>query len=221
MRRAAAVGAVVFDFDGVIVESRRPVRTAVNEALAAHGFTRRRPEELDRFIGPPVLAAFAELIGEPEDSEPVAACAASYHREYELVYLTQTTLVDDILVVLDSLELPLGLATAKQAQFTLALLSHFGLRSRFKTVCAAGDSRRPESKATIVGRALQELAVSHAVVVGDRSFDVDAAHANGVRAIGVTWGIGDRSELERAGADVIVERPRELLALLNRCSYGA
>ena len=52
-------------------------------------------------------------------------------------------------------------------------------------------------------------------MVGDRSFDVVAAHDNGVRAIGVTWGIGDRAELEAAGADVILERPAELLALLG------
>ena len=53
-------------------------------------------------------------------------------------------------------------------------------------------------------------------MIGDRSYDVDAAHANAIRAIGVTWGIGDRAELEAAGADAIVERPAELLALLSR-----
>ncbi len=103
----------VFDFDGVIVDSRAPVRTAVNEALAAHGFARRNPAELDRFIGPPVLAAFAELTGEREDSDAVGACAATYHLEYERVYLTQTTIVDGIVAVLDAVEIPLALATAK------------------------------------------------------------------------------------------------------------
>ena len=68
----------IFDFDGVIVDSRTPVRAAVNEALAAHGFARRSAAELDRFIGPPVLAAFAELTGEPEGSDTSPRCAATY-----------------------------------------------------------------------------------------------------------------------------------------------
>jgi phosphoglycolate phosphatase len=54
--------------------------------------------------------------------------------------------------------------------------------------------------------------VRDAVVVGDRHYDVEAARACGLRAIGVTWGVGDRDELR--GADIIVERPAELYALL-------
>jgi phosphoglycolate phosphatase len=206
---------VVFDFDGVIVDSRAPVRTVVNEALAAHGFARHTPAELDRFIGPPVLAAFAELTGESEDSDAVAACAATYDQEYEQLYLTQTTIVDGIVAVLDALEIPLALATAKPVEFTMPLLVALGLRRRFETVCAADNSAPDERKATIVERALRGLDVGRAVVVGDRSFDIEAAIENGVPAIGVTWGIGDRAELERAGADAIVERPRELLELLQ------
>lgn len=204
----------VFDFDGVIVDSRAPVRTAVNEALAAHGFARRNPAELDRFIGPPVLAAFAELTGEREDSDAVGACAATYHLEYERVYLTQTTIVDGIVAVLDAVEIPLALATAKEVEFTMPLLAALGLASHFKTVCAAERSAPHERKAAIVARALCRLAVERPVVVGDRSFDVEAAVENGVPAIGVTWGIGDRTELLRAGADAIIDRPDELLALL-------
>jgi phosphoglycolate phosphatase len=53
-------------------------------------------------------------------------------------------------------------------------------------------------------------------MIGDRSYDVEAAHANAIPAIGVTWGIGDRAELEAAGAEAIVDRPDELLGLLSR-----
>ena len=49
-------------------------------------------------------------------------------------------------------------------------------------------------------------------MVGDRSFDIIAAHAHGLPAIGVTWGIGTREELRDAGADAIIDRPDELPA---------
>jgi len=47
-------------------------------------------------------------------------------------------------------------------------------------------------------------------MVGDRSFDMIAARAHGLRAVGVAWGIGSREELLDAGADVIVETPAEI-----------
>ncbi len=213
--------AAIFDFDGVIVDSRRPVRAAVNATLTAHGFPARGPSELDRFIGPPVLVAFAELTGAPERSAIVAACAATYHREYERVYLEQTRLVDGIEQVLDAIGVPLALATAKQAEFTLPLLDRLGLLRRFGVVCAANNSALEERKAPIVARAIGGLGGKRAVLVGDTAYDVDAAHENGISVIGVTWGIGDRLELERAGADAIVEKPSELPALLGRTRQDA
>lgn len=210
----------ILDFDGVIIDSRTPVRTAVNSALVSHGFPARDSTELDRFIGPPAPAAFAELTGEPRESDAVAACVGTYHREYERLYLTQTTLIDGIAAALEAIDLPLALATAKQAKFTQPLLERLGLARRFDPVCAPGNDALGEAKTTLVARALRKLAVRHPVVVGDRCFDIEAAHTNGLPAFGVTWGIGDRAELERAGADVILNDPRELPLVLANGAGG-
>jgi phosphoglycolate phosphatase len=42
---------------------------------------------------------------------------------------------------------------------------------------------------------------------------VEAAHANGLRCVGVLWGFGTEEELRAAGADAIVAEPAELSAL--------
>jgi phosphoglycolate phosphatase len=199
--------AAIFDFDGVIIDSLPAVETAINGALLAHGFAPRRAAEVERFIGPPVLSAFAELTGAAEDSETVAACAASYHDLYGRVYLDQTRLVDGMAEVLHSLTLPLALATSKAREFVAPLLEHFGLE--FAVVSAPALA---EPKAETVARAQQALGARDAVVVGDRHYDLEAARACGLRVIGVTWGVGDRDELR--GADVVIERPAELCALL-------
>ena len=209
-----APDAVVFDFDGVIIDSRDAVRTAVNEALAAHGLPSRPGAEVDHVIGPPVLVAFAELTGEAESSALVAACAATYNERYARVYLQRTSLVDGIASVLGELTLPLALATAKPAEFVSPLLAALSLAPYFEYVFAPERSAPDERKTVTVANALRALRATEPIVVGDRSFDIEAAHANGIRAIGVTWGIGERSELEAAGADVVIERPAQLLSLL-------
>jgi phosphoglycolate phosphatase len=207
--------AAVFDFDGVIIDSRTAVRSAVNETLLERGFPSRPPEVLDRFIGPPVLAAFAELTGEPENSAIVAACAEAYHERYASVYLEQTTLVDGIGAVLAELTLPLALATAKQIEFVRPLLDALGIGAHFGVLCAPTMSELHQRKAVLVERAMSALGAHSGVVVGDTRFDIEAAHANRARAVGVTWGIGDRDELRAAGAEAIVERPAELPSLLQ------
>ena len=50
-------------------------------------------------------------------------------------------------------------------------------------------------------------------MVGDRRQDVQGARANGVTAVGVLWGYGEREELESAGAMYIVARPAELVPI--------
>lgn len=52
-------------------------------------------------------------------------------------------------------------------------------------------------------------------MVGDRSHDMQGAKENHLAAIGVLYGFGDRKELMDAGASGIVQRPEDLLQMLN------
>ena len=154
-----------------------------------------------------MLSVFAELTGAAQQSETVAACVATYHDLYRRVYLDQTRLIDGVPEVLAALALPLALATSKALEFVAPLLEHFGLQ--FAVVSAPVLA---EPKAETVARAQRALGAPDAVMVGDRHFDVEAAHACGLRTIGVTWGVGDRDEL--SGAEIVIEQPTELLTLL-------
>ena len=66
------------------------------------------------------------------------------------------------------------------------------------------------NKGDLLAYALEQLNMSAqtAVMVGDRSNDLNAARANGMPFVGVTWGYGIGNEL--AQADVLCEHPSEL-----------
>jgi phosphoglycolate phosphatase-like HAD superfamily hydrolase len=53
------------------------------------------------------------------------------------------------------------------------------------------------------------------VMLGDRRHDVEGARANGLRSLGVTYGYGDRAELEGAGATWICDDLATALAVLD------
>jgi phosphoglycolate phosphatase-like HAD superfamily hydrolase len=46
--------AVLFDLDGVLVDSRTPFARSVNGALASHGLAARPEHELIQYLGPPL-----------------------------------------------------------------------------------------------------------------------------------------------------------------------
>jgi phosphoglycolate phosphatase len=82
--------AILFDLDGVIVDSRTAIARCINHALAAHGLSPRADEELHRCIGPPLAVAFAELTGQPADSAAVIACVGTYRERYVDASLRET-----------------------------------------------------------------------------------------------------------------------------------
>jgi phosphoglycolate phosphatase len=52
-------------------------------------------------------------------------------------------------------------------------------------------------------------------MIGDRSHDVLGAKANGMAAIGVTYGYGSRDELVAAGARHLCATPRAVLEVIS------
>ena len=208
--------AVVFDFDGVLVDSVAPVTSSINAALREHGLAERDPQELRRLIGPPTYSAFSELLGASPDSPEVSAIVTTYRSHYAAVYLTSTRVFDGIAAMLEALsaQTPLAVATSKSVTFAQPLLDALGLARFFAVTAAADPLTISDDKSAIVARALDGLGVSDAAMVGDRSFDMEAAQAHGLRAVGVSWGIGSVEELRAAGAQAIADTPAQLLALL-------
>lgn len=55
--------------------------------------------------------------------------------------------------------------------------------------------------------------VSECMYIGDTDTDMQTGKAAGMYTIGVLWGFRDRAELEKNGADKIVTKPEELIAI--------
>jgi phosphoglycolate phosphatase len=209
------VSVVIFDLDGVLVDSRAAISGAMNRALGVNGFPQRPAEELYRFIGPPLALGFAELTGRPVDSAAVVACVLAYRERYAVTSLTETVVFPGIREILDELSRRhrLAVATSKALALAEPLLAALSLRERFDVVAGPDLGAQAEDKATTIRAALDVLSAERGVMIGDRSFDVVGARANGLAAIGVTWGIGDAEEL--ADADAIADRPTELPAIVD------
>jgi phosphoglycolate phosphatase len=204
---------VIFDLDGVLVDSRAVFLSCVHHAFAKLGLPQRTDEELLPYIGPPFAYAFGELLDVAPDAPIVTACIDGYRERYKTAMLTETTVPPGIPHALEALGARrLAVATSKPRAFAEPLLEAMGLREHFDVIAGPDLSARAEDKTETLGRALRELGPTRAVMVGDRSFDILAARAHGLASIGVTWGIGTAEELNTAGADRVIAAPAELPA---------
>jgi phosphoglycolate phosphatase len=204
--------AVLFDLDGVLVDSRAAISRSISHALAEQDFPQPSLASLEQFIGPQLTLAFAELTGQPADSPAVLACLASYRARYREASLHETTVFEGIPAALGALgeQHVLAVATSKPLAFAEPLLTALDLRGAFDHVAAPDLDAHHEDKAATIRSALSAVGTQRAVMVGDRSFDVVGAHACGIPAVGVSWGIGTTDELAGGGADRIVDEPGEL-----------
>jgi phosphoglycolate phosphatase len=213
-RGPAPPEAVLFDLDGVIVDSRVPFARCVNHALAEHDMPPQPAHELHRCLGPPLHSTFRTLVSDPALVQP---CVESYRARYRARAAGETTVFPGIRELLGELAagLPLLVATSKPRALAEPLLDALGLRRCFVAVVGPELDSEDEQKAVTVGRALGRLArPATAVMVGDREHDVIAAHAHRIPAIGVLWGIGSERELLDAGADALAGNAATLATLL-------
>jgi phosphoglycolate phosphatase len=211
---------VVFDFDGVLGDSFDAIDVCVNHALAVFELSPADGEEIRSMIGPPVHESFLGLCERRGRADLTAACIDAYRREYAVRSLELTRLTSGMDATLDELSrrgATLAVATSKPLHFARPLIERLGIEHHFAVIEGPDTDETLEPKTVTLARALAQLPAGFAArfMIGDRHHDVEAALANDVTPIGVSWGYGDEEELRGAGAETIIASPMELLDIVS------
>jgi phosphoglycolate phosphatase len=209
--------ALFFDLDGTLTDPKPGITGSIQYALRKLGRPVPSQDELTWCIGPPLRASFATLLG----GESLADRAVELYRErFADVGLFENNVYPDIESVLATLSqsrLRMFVATSKPHVFARRIIDHFGLDSYFEHVFGSELDGTHVHKNDLLAHALRQTAVdpSRALMIGDRSHDVAGAKANGMDAIGVTYGYGSREELIAAGARHLCASPHTVLELIQ------
>ena len=213
MRRPA----VLFDFDGTLVDPRDGLLDSFVHGLSAVGVAVPDKTALEPLVGPPIHYGFSAYLGL---TEPSLSVAVEAFREYlgtkAVLEYEPYEGITELLDLLHAEGRALALVTSKPLPFVELVIEHTGLDVEFAVVAAASLDGSLAEKADLVRMALDGLRVDpdDAVMVGDRQFDVIGARANDVASVGVLWGFGSRAELEAAGADALADDVAALQAML-------
>jgi N-acetyl-D-muramate 6-phosphate phosphatase len=215
-----AVGAILFDLDGTLLDTAPDMAGALNELLAENGL----PALPFESIRPSVSHGSARLVyrGFPGiDAERFAALQGRYLEIYRNRLSAETRLfpgMDRVLAALEARGLPAGIVTNKPARLTDPLLQDLGLERRFACV-VSGDTvseRKPHAMPMLHAAKLARVVPESCLYVGDAERDVQAAHAAGMRALVATYGyLGEEDDWRTWRADGSIDRPLDLLACLG------
>lgn len=206
----------IFDLDGTLLDTLPDLVLLTNAVLRESGFPERTPEEILRFVGNGVKAlmyqAIPEDAGEVQVEEAMKRWKAQYpdygHR------LTQPYPgIPETVAELKHRGVKLGVLSNKFDGAVCEVIDAY-LPGLFTVTHGECDEipRKPDPAGLL--RTVDELGSTpvRAVYVGDSAGDVRVARNAGTFVIGVSWGYHGRARLTEAGADVIVDRPEELLA---------
>lgn len=209
---------IVFDFDGTLADTWRDIATALNRTLVEAGLPRADGPEVRAWIGNGVAALIERAAG-GADAERLAALRARFREHYARCCLETTALyagMDTVLAALAGERL--AILSNKPERFLVQIAAGLGIDGHFAAI-VGGDTlpvQKPDPATLVRVVEVAGGAPERVWMVGDSAVDVATGQRYGARTVGCAWGLRGRAELEEAGADVIIERPEDLLALLAK-----
>lgn len=189
----------------------------IRHALQELGHDPNKHSNLERFIGPPLLQSFAELLGSQSDAETALVL---YRERFSTVGLYENKVYPDIEATLKALSARgyrMFVATSKPGIYAAKIIDHFGLSTYFSSVHGSELDGRRTDKSELIAYLLDQegLEKAETQMIGDRSYDMVGAKNNDLRAVGVLWGYGGSNELKGAGADALCTSPTDLITCLT------
>lgn len=211
----------IFDLDGTLARTQASIARPVNMTLALYGLPEQPVEAFNYFAGDGIRNALKRALIAAGDED-------ASHLE-EGLPLCRKWMEEDPLYLVEPYEhIPESLHTLKERGIKIAVLSnkpHVSAVNVVETVFGKGlfdhiqgqTDRIPIKPDPAGVKEILELFSTdreECLYFGDTNTDMLTAHNAGVRSVGVSWGFRPRSELEKYGADVIIDDPAEITALV-------
>ena len=201
--------AVIFDMDGVLVDSGAHHREAWKALIDELGVVPAEPDYWRLTIGRPSVEAVPLLLGREMSWAEAQRLAARKQEHYRRLAAAGPALVRGVATFVAELatrRVPRAVATSASRRDVDALLTQAGLRDRFEIVVTAEDVHRgkPDPEVYLLAARGLGVAPEHCLVFEDALVGVQAARRAGMRTIGVSTA-HTQTELRAAGAERAVE----------------
>ncbi len=214
--------AVLFDLDGTLLNTIDDLADAMNAALAAVGCPPRTAEECKLFVGDGVENFILRALPPERRNKETAAKVAPFYREaYSKNWAVKTRPYDGVPELLDALAargLKMAVLSNKPDDFTRLVVGRLLPKWRFDAVLGhrPGGPHKPDPSAALEIARRMGVAPARFLYLGDTNTDMRTAIAAGMFPVGALWGFRTAGELTASGAKALVERPMDVMKLIEK-----
>ena len=210
--------AIIFDFDGVLVDTARDIANAANFTLNSLGLPEKPTQVVMGYIGGGAEPLLRRVLAENAD-RLLAQALPVFMQRYKAYYCVETTLYPGVHEGLEKLSragLPMAIATNKLEPLTHGILEKLGISQYFVTVIGPESIQHRKPHPESILRILEQiqLPAAQVVMVGDTAADLQAGKAAGTLTCGATYGYGSIEEIQATQPDFTVNSFTQFLDLI-------
>lgn len=213
--------AIIFDLDGTLLNTLEDLADSTNFALDKLSYPPHSTEEIKSFVGNGVAKLIERAIPNGRKNPDFDKCLNIFKKHYSQNMYNKTRPYDNIINLLTEL---------KNKNYKLAVVSN-KFDSAVKELCekyfpdlidiaigeneAMGIKKKPAPDTVLQVLDILKIDSLQAIYVGDSDVDIMTAKNSNMRCISVTWGFRDREFLIKNNAEIIIDKPKEIIDYLD------
>lgn len=208
----------IFDLDGTLLNTLNDLAASVNAALAACALPPRTTDEVRSFVGNGIRRLIDRSVPKGTEKDLTDDVFARFKEHYALHCADRTAPYDGIIALLEALRAR-GIKTtvvSNKADFAVKELCSRYFDGLLDEAIGEREGIKIKPAPDSVNEVLSRLGVSpeNAVYIGDSDVDIQTAKNACMDCISVCWGFRSKDFLHENGAEVIAERPEQLLEMI-------
>ncbi len=214
--------ACIFDLDGTLTNSLNSIAYFLNAEIAKYGMPPVPSEDFKTLTGNGARTLVQRVLARygKDDKSVEDIILKNYNAAYDsnAVYLcTAYSGIPELLKSLKEKNIIVNVLSNKPQPTTEKVVKTIFGENTFSCILGARENIALKPDPCGVYEILQILSLEKkdCLYIGDTATDIQTGKNAGLFTIGVLWGFRTRQELENAGADVIIEKPEEILNFLN------
>jgi len=217
-RRESLLRGALFDLDGTLVNTLSDLAYAMNRSLRIHGLVPYETDAYRYMVGNGIDILTHRAVGEHKELfDKVKHTYASYYSEHWHDRSEPYPGIMELLNYLKKQNMKLCVFSNKPHLDTCHVIRHYFGDDLFDEI--QGQTARIPIKPDPAGaiELAERLGVSpeEMLYFGDSGVDMQCAKNAGMKAVGVLWGFRERQELMDNGADLLIEKPQDMITLLS------
>lgn len=214
--------AILFDLDGTLLDTLEDLAVSMNSVLVRHNYPIHAKDAYRYFVGDGIEKLVQRVLPlNQRKKEIITACVAEMRETYDKRWAETTQLysgIADLLTGLTGEKARLAILSNKPDDFTKIMVDHYLSNWIFEIVMGATADRpkKPDPYGAIKISTKMNLPPSRFLYIGDTNTDMQTATKAGMLAIGAGWGFRTPEELINSGAQVVMNKPGDLLTLFKK-----